>query len=100
MVRFLPVLCYNVLIANAVNISGSRGAEITNTSSFGIYFLALAGNEYFVRYSEYPVFKSAAIKDIADIQSDALGNLHWIALDTDIELEALRCPQRFPLQYL
>lgn len=76
-----------------------RVAEVTNISPFGIWLLASDGNEYFVSYRDYPVFEAAAIKDIADVRTDFLGNLHWPALDADIELEALRRPQHFPLQY-
>lgn len=87
-------------MASGTDISGKpRVAEVTNISPFGIWLLAADGQEYFVPYSDYPVFASAAIKDIADVQTDILGNLHWTALDADIELEALRQPQEFPLRY-
>lgn len=66
--------------------SKPRDAEVTDISPFGIRLLASGGNEYFVPYRDYPVFASAAIKDIADVQAD-------------IELDALRHPQRFPLPY-
>lgn len=76
-----------------------RAAEVTNISPFGIWLLASDEQEYFIPYSEYSVFESAAIKDIADVQTDILGNMHWSALDADIELEALRRPQEFPLSF-
>ncbi|MCM1321026.1 MAG: DUF2442 domain-containing protein [Bacteroides sp.] len=76
----------------------TNNAEVTNISPFGIWLIAADGNEYFVPYTDYPVFENAALKDIADVHSDCLGNLHWAALDADIELEALRLPQRFPLR--
>ena len=87
-------------MTSGTDISGKpRAAEVTNISPFGIWLLAADGQEYFVPYSDYPVFASAAIKDIADVQTDVFGNLHWTALDADIELEALRQPQHFPLRY-
>ena len=87
-------------MTSGTDISGKpRAAEVTNISPFGIWLLAADGQEYFVPYSDYPVFASAAINDIADVQTDILGNLHWSALDADIELEALRQPQEFPLRY-
>lgn len=76
-----------------------NNAEVTNISPFGIWILASDGNEYFAPYSDYPVFETASIKDIAAVQTDCLGNLHWPALDADIELEALRRPHEFPMQY-
>lgn len=36
---------------------------------------------------------------IADVETDISGNLHWQSLDADIEIEALENPERFPLGY-
>lgn len=73
-------------------------AEVTNISPFGIWILA-GGKEYFVSYKDYPVFENASVRQIADIESDISGNLHWKELDADIELEALENPESFPLMY-
>lgn len=73
-------------------------AEVTNISPFGIWILA-GGKEYFVSYKDYPVFENASVRQIADIESDISGNLHWKELDADIELEALENPKSFPLMY-
>lgn len=73
-------------------------AEVTNISPFGFWLLA-GGKEYFVNYKDYAVFESASIKDIANVVEDAEGNLHWPALDADIELQALENPQDYPLSY-
>lgn len=74
-------------------------AVVTNISPFGIWLIAPDGNEYFVSYKDYPVFENSDIKDIADVQTDLAGNLHWPALDADIELESLQHPEKFPLSY-
>lgn len=74
-------------------------AEVANVSPFGIWILAADGNEYFASYADYPVFESAQLKAIADVHLDCMGNLHWPALDADIEIEALRRPQKFPLRF-
>ncbi|WP_296031133.1 DUF2442 domain-containing protein [Treponema sp. UBA6852] len=74
-------------------------AVVTNISPFGIWLIASDGNEYFVSYKDYPVFENSDIKDIADVQTDFAGNLHWPALDADIELESLQHPEKFPLSY-
>lgn len=42
---------------------------------------------YFLPYSDYPVFEHADTRDIANLQEDRFGNLHWPALDADIELD-------------
>lgn len=73
-------------------------AEVTNISPFGIWILA-GGKEYFISYKDYPVFENASVRQIADIESDISGNLHWKELDADIELEALENPESFPLMY-
>ncbi|MBR5966244.1 MAG: DUF2442 domain-containing protein [Treponema sp.] len=75
-----------------------QGAEVTNISPFGFWLLANE-KEYFVNYKDYPVFENAAIKQIAEVESDAEGNLHWPSLDADIELEALENPEAYPLTY-
>lgn len=74
-------------------------AEVTNVSPFGIWILAADGNEYFASYSDYPVFENAPLKAVADIRVDCVGNMHWPALDADIEIEALRRLQDFPLRF-
>ncbi len=73
--------------------------EVTNVSPFGIWILAADGNEYFASYADYPVFENAPLKAIADVRADCMGNLHWPLLDADIEIEALRRPQKFPLRF-
>lgn len=72
--------------------------EVTNISPFGFWILT-GGKEYFVSYKDYPVFENATIRQIADVESDAAGNLHWKKLDADIELDALENPEKFTLCY-
>lgn len=73
-------------------------AEVTNISPFGFWILT-GDKEYFVSFDEYPGFERASILDIASVQADISGNLHWPDLDEDIELEALDHPENYPLQY-
>ncbi|MCK9170963.1 MAG: DUF2442 domain-containing protein [Treponema sp.] len=72
--------------------------EITNISPFGFWLLA-GGKEYFIDYNDYPVFKNASIRQIAEITADIEGNLHWTSLDADVELDALDTPEVYPLEY-
>ena len=72
--------------------------EVTNISSFGIWILT-NDKEYFISYKDYPVFKTATIKQIAEVSTDFSGNLHWEELDADIELESLENPENYPLIY-
>lgn len=80
------------------NISAEK-AIVTNISPFGIWLLASDGNEYFASYKDYPIFEKSDIKDIANVETDFSGNMHWPALDADIELESLKHPEKFPLCY-
>ena len=72
--------------------------EVTNISPFGFWILT-GDKEYFVAYKEYPVFENASIKDIVNVECDFSGNLHWPALDADIELDSLENPEAYPLTY-
>jgi hypothetical protein len=73
-------------------------AEVTGISPFGIRIL-VGGVELFIRYREYPSFDGASIKDIADVEEDSMGNLHWPQLDIDIEADSLKNPEKYPLIY-
>ncbi len=81
-----------------LNILRPNNAEVTNISPFGIWVL-VNGEELFIDYKEYPYFSDASIKEIATLTSDREGNLHWPDLDVDIEADALRNPEKYPLLY-
>lgn len=57
------------------------------------------GNSYFLSYKDYPGFRNQNIFDIQNVKMDMFGNLHWPALDIDIELESIKHPERYPLKY-
>ncbi len=73
-------------------------SEVTNIAKDGFWFLH-EGREYFVAFSEYPVFKDAKIKDIYKIKVLAPGQIRWPELDCDIETAALESPEKFPLGF-
>ena len=73
-------------------------AEVTGISPRGIRILVV-GVELFISYREYPSFDGASIKDIADVEEDVMGNLHWPKLDIDIETDSLKNPEKYPLIY-
>ena len=62
-------------------------------------FLSQSGLKLFISYREYPFFDGASIKDIADVEEDFMGNLHWPKLDIDIETDSLKNPEKYPLIY-
>lgn len=79
-------------------LASKESTEVTNISPYGFWLLT-GGREFFIDYDEYPVFESASILDIANVHADAIGNLHWPALDADVELDALLHPEAYPLAY-
>ena len=83
--------------------SSSPGAatsisEVTNLGPHGFWFL-VDDCEYFVPYSDYPEFRSATVAQIYQMERLSPRQLHWPALDIDIELDALEKPEKFPLAY-
>lgn len=83
---------------NGTAILKRDNAEVTNISPFGIWVL-VGGVEFFISYREYPLFGGTSIKDIADVEEDSMGNLHWPNLDIDIETDSLKDPEKYPLTY-
>jgi hypothetical protein len=78
----------------------------TNTSTNSVTAIAQTGfwflyenKEYFVPFSDYPVFKSCPIDTIFNIEFTAPNQVRWADIDVDIEMDALANPSQFPLQY-
>ena len=76
-------------------INTSR-SSVTNIEPFGFWLLA-DNQEYFVPFSDYPVFKTATVEQILNMKRIAPGQYHWPDLDADIELAALEHPDHYPL---
>ena len=74
-------------------------SEVTSIGRFGFWLICQNG-EYFVPYSDYPVFKTATIDQVYAMEEIAPGQLRWESLDADIELEALEHPEKFPLKFV
>jgi hypothetical protein len=70
--------------------------EVTSIERFGFWVIVDDG-EYFIPFSEYPVFKKANVEQLFLVQRLSPDQLHWPALDADVELDALKEPDRFPL---
>jgi Protein of unknown function (DUF2442) len=52
----------------------------------------------FVSFEEYPDFHKATEEQIFNFKQ-VFDQFHWPDLDIDIELDALKYPDRFPLKY-
>jgi len=73
-------------------------SEVTNIEPLGFWVL-MDDREYFVPFSDYPVFKSASIQQIFNLQQLSPTQLHWPDLEADIEIEALEQPEHYPLVF-
>ena len=72
--------------------------EVTNISRQG-FWLLMDDQEYFVPFADYPVFRDATVAQIHTLRRAGPGQIHWPALDADIELEALERPESYPLRF-
>jgi hypothetical protein len=70
----------------------------TIVAHLGFWLLA-DDQEYFVPFSDYPVFNRATVAQIYAIQRLGPRQFHWPQLDADIELDALEHRERYPLQF-
>ncbi len=71
-------------------------AEVTNVGPLGFWILT-GENEYFVPFEDYPVFQTATVRQIFDMEQLSPTQLHWPGLDADIETDALDDPEKYPL---
>ena len=67
---------------------------VTNIEKDGFLLLTSEG-EYFVSFADYPDFQNATVAQIHNFKSSPDG-FHWPDLDIDIELDALKYPERYP----
>jgi len=72
---------------------------VTNITNIGFWIL-VNEIEYFVPFNEYPCFRKATVSQIEDFKVLSPNQIYWETLDCDIELEALKNPQNYPLKFV
>ena len=72
--------------------------EVTNITRLG-FWLLVDEQEYFVPFADYPAFRDATVAQIIALKCASPGQIHWPALDADIELDALARPESYPLGF-
>ena len=77
--------------------SPPMSSQITNIERAG-FWLLVENEELFVPFDRYPDFRHATVEEIYNFKH-VDEDFHWPDLDIDIDLEALRHPERFPLIY-
>ncbi len=60
------------------------------------FHLLIDGTEYFVPFEDYPRFKQAKLSEIFNMQRLSPDQFHWPDLNIDIELDALKAPEKYP----
>jgi hypothetical protein len=70
--------------------------EVTNVSGHG-FWLFVGDRELFVPFQQFPWFREAPIRAIANVQLPSPHHLYWPDLDIDLALESIEHPERYPL---
>lgn len=71
--------------------------SVENITPFGIWLL-VKGNEYFLKYKDYPWFENQNIKNIHNVKLLHGFHLYWPKLDVDLEIDNLENPEKYPLK--
>jgi hypothetical protein len=77
----------------------SVDAEIQNIFPQGIW-IWVQGNEYLISFEAYPRLRDATVAQIHNVELPHADHLHWPELDIDVDLDALRHPDRYPLRFV
>ena len=77
---------------------GTSVVEIQQISPFGMW-LYIDGEELFLPFDAYPWFLKATLDQIYNFEFHHKKYLHWPVLDIDVELDALKNPDAYPLTY-
>ena len=78
-------------------VTSPTDTEVTSIQRTGFWVL-LEDTEYFIGFAEYPDFKKATVSQIHSLRRHKAG-LRWDELDVDIEIEALKHPEYYPLVF-
>ena len=75
---------------------GTSGAEVTNISRLG-FWLLVEDQEMFVHFRHFSWFRKATIGQVLKVELPSPRHLYWPDLDTDLAVESIAHPERFPL---
>ena len=81
---------------SAAHGSSTSPVEVTNVSPHG-FWLFVGERELFVAFKEFPWFREAAIREIANVQLPSPHHLYWPDLDIDLAVESIEHPEKYPL---
>lgn len=72
-------------------------AEVQGISKQG-FWIFVKDREFFLSFDEYPWFANATINQIYDFKLYHEKHLHWPALNVDLDIDALKFPEAYPLK--
>jgi len=81
---------------SAVLGQSTSPVEVTNVSAHG-FWLFIGERELFVPFKDFPWFREASVREIANVQLPSPQHLHWPDLDIDLAVESLEHPENYPL---
>lgn len=70
--------------------------EVTNVSAHG-FWLFIGQRELFVPFKQFPWFRDASIRAIANVRLPSPHHLYWPDLDIDLAVESIDHPEKYPL---
>jgi predicted RNase H-like HicB family nuclease len=83
--------------SNAGN-STTATVEVVSVSKHGLW-LHVEGEEFFLPFEKYPWFGGAPLLSVFRVELLHGFHLRWPNLDVDLEIDALRHPERYPLRF-
>lgn len=75
---------------------GTSPVEVTNISPHG-FWLFVSERELFVPFKEFPWFRDASVREIANVQLPTPHHLYWPDLDIDLAVESIEHAEKYPL---
>jgi len=70
--------------------------EVTNVSPHGFWLLT-GERELFLPFGDFPWFRDASIRAIANVQLPSPHHLYWPDLDIDLAVASIEHPEEYPL---
>ena len=70
--------------------------EVTNISPHG-FWMFIGDRELFVPFKDFPWFREATVREIANVQLPSPHHLYWPDLDIDLAVESIEHIEKYPL---
>lgn len=74
----------------------TSAVELANVSVHGMWIL-LEDRELYLPFEQFPWFRNASIRQLANIERSQPNHLYWPDLDVDLTVESIEHPEKYPL---